>query len=355
MPATSIDTFFACSLLVILVVSTMAALPKVLHPFLDGLSHKNDAELFQQLAQYLLLNTGSPSDWGSNRDVSPTIFGLASNSTSRPYTLDIDKVTRLNSTNVFAITYAQLLDALKLSNIALRISIQPIFDTSINLTSSVNNGDETSYNFDIITQKSGLAVVSNLSCYLVVRDYLDNLFSSTNLSGKANVTFTVPNNVNGSALLIVFAKAHVNPSAVSFGVYSFGHNASSPRQNGVFVRPNPLGYVLNVSFNYPNEQILGAFALSYSYRANLTLLSNATQTAEYSFPHFLGKSATILVLIGLNGTESFAEWVAYPQVPLDIGVNFDASILHSTVFSFAYIVTIDSVFFEFQIKCRTVG
>jgi len=268
----------------------------------------------------------------------------------------MDKVTRLNSQNAYAITYAELLDALKVSNIALRIQVRPIFNTTVNLVSSTNNGNETSYNFGIVTQNSGLAVVSNLTCYVVVRDYVDSLTSSTNHNGEVNATFTIPNSKNGSALLIVLAQAQANPSVVSFGVYSFGHNSSTPESNSTFVRLSPLNYVLNASFNFPNEQVLGKYAFSFSYWNNLTQLSNATQSAEYAIPRFLDKNPTILVLTGLNGTASFAEWVAYPQVPLEIGVNFDAStFLGSSVASFSYLVTINGALYELQIKCREVG
>jgi hypothetical protein len=331
----------------------MAVMPKVMYPFMDGLAHKNDNERLQQLVQYILLSTGAPSGWGIRRDIVPSSFGLALNSTV-PYALDADKVTRLNSRNRYAITYAQLLDALKVSNIALKISVQPIFNTSIALLSSINNGTQTNYNFEITAENSGRAIASDASSYFVVRDYVDNIVISTDSSGKGVASFSVPNSVNGSALLIVFAKAMADPNVISFGVYSFGHNASIPEPNGIFTRPTPLNYVLNASFNYPDEQISGAYAFSYGYWASLTRLSNATQTVEYSFPRFLDKSANILVLTGFNGTKSFAEWVSYPQIPLDIGVNFDSSTSKRSVASFTYIVTINVALYELQIKCREV-
>jgi hypothetical protein len=355
-PTTTIDTFFACSLLVILVVAVMAGMPKILYPFLDGLAHKNDVERFQQLAQYVLLNPGVPSDWGSNKSVSLTDFGLASISVLQPYGLDVDKVTRLNSQNIYAINYAQLLDALRISNIALRIQVDPIFNTSITLAASINNGNSTSYFFEIITQNSGLRVVSNLTCYVVVENYVDGLSSFTNSNGEANVTFTLPNTLNGNALLIVLAKAQVNPSMVSFGTYSFSHNSSSPKPNSTFIKLSPLGYRLNATFNYPNLQILGKYAFSYGYWSNLTQLTNTTQSAQYTVPRFLDKSPTILVLTGLNGTEPFAEWVVYPQIPLRIGVNFDASnFAGSNVASFTYLVAIGEALYKLQITCREVG
>jgi hypothetical protein len=355
LPANSIDTFFACSLIIILTVSAMAAMPRIMYPFLDGLAHRNDAERLQQLAQYILLSTGTPTDWGSSPNAAPTAFGLASNSATQPYALDMDKVTRLNSGNRYAINYASLLDALKVSNIALRIQIQPLFNTSISLTSSTNEGNETSYDFEVTTENSGLAVASSLSCYLVVRDYVDNLVSSTNSNGKANITFTISNSINGTVLLVVFAQSNANSNIASFSVYPFAHNASIPEPNGTFTRLDPLNYVLNASFNYPQEHLTGVFAFSYSYWTNLALLSNATQTTEHAIPRFLDKSVTVLVLTGLNDTKSFAEWVAYPQIPLEIGVNFDSSSSNSSVASFSYVVAINSMLYELQTKCRAVG
>lgn len=332
----------------------MAIMPKVMYPFMDGLTHKNDSERLQQLAQYILLSTGTPSDWGNSRSVLPSSFGLALNGTV-PYSLDADKVTRLNNENRYAITYAQLFDALEVNNIALKISIQPAFNTSIALLSNAPNGNLTTYNFEITTENSGLAVASDLSSYFVVRNYMTSTVVSTNSSGKGVASFTVSNSVNGRALLIVFARATANPSVVSYGVYSFGHNATSPEPNETFTRLSPLNYVLNASFNYPDEHISGTYAFSYGYWANLTQLSNSTQTVDYSFPRFLDKSVTVLVLTGFNGTESFAEWTTYPQVPLDMGVNFDSLTSNGNVASFTYIVTINSALYMLKIECMEVS
>jgi hypothetical protein len=331
----------------------MAVMPKVMYPFMDGLAHKNDSERLEQLAQYILLSTGIPADWGNSRNAVPSSFGLALNDTL--YSLDADKVTRLNSRNLYAITYAQLLNALKVSNIALKIGIQPIFNTSIVLLSSVNNGNQTSYNFEVTAENSGLAVASDLSSYFIVGDYVDNTVISTDSSGKGVASFTVPNSINGNALLIVFARAEANPCVVSYGVYSFGHNASVPEPNETFTRLSPLNHVLNASLNYPEERVSSVYAFSYDYWTNLTQVSNATQTVEYSFPRFLDKSTTILVLTGFNNTESFAEWTAYPQIPLGMGINFDSSTSKGDVASFTYIVTINSALYALQIKCREVG
>jgi hypothetical protein len=332
----------------------MATLPRVMHPLMDGLSHRNDCEMFQQLAHHVLLNSGMPTDWGRNRSVSPSSFGLAS-SVSQPYTLDADKVTRLNSDNSFALTYAQVLDSLRISNIAFRLSVQTFFDTAISLVSSVDNGNETWYYFEVTTQNAGSAVVSNLSCYVVIVDFVNSTLSQTDAGGTATVALSVPNSANGTALLVVFAKAAKNPSMASFGVCSFSHRTSAPQENEIFARLSPLNCALNVTFNDADKETVGAYAFSYGYRVNLTILSNSTGTSEYSFPLFLDQSPTVLVLTGSNGTESFAEWVAYPMVPLEIGVNFDSSTANSNVFSNAYVVAINGALYRLRMECRRVG
>jgi hypothetical protein len=340
--------------MVILVVSSMAILPTILNPFFNGMTGRNEDELLSQLDQYILLGTGTPSDWGCYRRSVANDFGLAS-STLQPYDLDIDKVTRLNGESAFALTYNDLLESLKVANIAVRIQIQPLFETTISMSSSSNDGNATSYSFDITTQNSGLTIISDLSCYLIIKNYVSHTACSTDSHGDTLVNFTIPNSISGNALVTIFARARAEPTVGSFVVYSFGHEASIPHDEGTFMKLSPLNHVLNVSKSYADEQVSGAFAISYGYWGNMTLLSHLTQTAEYSIPNFCDNSITILVLTGLNHTESFSEWETYPQVPLTIGVNFDASTGASSVISNDYVVKIKSGLYRLRIQSRRVG
>jgi hypothetical protein len=52
--------------MITLVLSAMIGASKQISPYLSGLSHRNDAERFQQLASHILLNTGTPSNWGAD-------------------------------------------------------------------------------------------------------------------------------------------------------------------------------------------------------------------------------------------------------------------------------------------------
>ncbi|XES78451.1 MAG: hypothetical protein ACBZ72_06145 [Candidatus Bathyarchaeia archaeon] len=74
-------------------------------------------------------------------------------------------------------------------------------------------------------------------------------------------------------------------------------------------------------------------AFSYTYQSNLTSLPDNS----YALTDFTDASPTIIVLQGTNGTADFAEWVAYPQVPLDFGADFSRSETNLYI----YPVTID--------------
>ena len=55
MPAISVDTFFACSLMVLLVLSAMAGASKLLYPQINSAVDENIAERYREISKYLLL------------------------------------------------------------------------------------------------------------------------------------------------------------------------------------------------------------------------------------------------------------------------------------------------------------
>jgi len=348
MPASSIDTILASSIMIILASSAMAITAMTLSPRFNELSHKNDVERYQQLTKYILLNTGTPTDWGSMQELVPSSFGLASVNSSHSYQLDVDKVSRLNEDNAYSITYLQLLESFGVRDVALRIEVDTLFDLSTSLISSSSGGNETTYNFEVLTEKSGLPVSAKLSCYVVSKNYVNQVLSSTSSSGNGSVSVTIPNSENGTALLVSFAKAE--PRMVAFDVYPFSHNSSTPEPNGTFMRLSPLNYILNVSFLYSTEEVLMAQAFTYGYNSELTQISGNNQTAEYSFPHLLDSSPMMLVLTGSNGSSSFAEWVAYPQLPVAMGSDLSDLGTASKIVSLTYIVTVNSALYKCTIK-----
>jgi len=350
MPASSIDTFLACSIMIALVLSAMVSTSNNLSPSINELSHKNDAERFQQLAQQLLLNKGTPINWGSLRDVVPESLGLADSASSLPYELDVDKVSRLNRQNIYSLSYSQLWQLLGVSDVSFRIEIKTLFNLSTTLISKTSGVNETTYQFDVYAEKSGTPVLALLHGYVVVRDYVNNFASSTSSNGHSSILVTIPNSVSGTAILLTFAKAESNSQIVTFNVYNFSHNSSEPWPNRTFTRLNPLNYVLNVTFTYPSEEVLKALVFTYNYNFSLTEKSRSAQTVEYDIPRLLDSSPMLLVTTGLNESSSFAEWVSYPQVPLETGADFDSSDTGAKTVSFSHIVAINSVLYKIVTK-----
>jgi len=194
-----------------------------------------------------------------------------------------------------------------------------------------------------------LPISTRLSCYVISKDYVNNTISSTSSSGNGTVSFTIPNSANGTALLVSFAK--VGTQIVAFTVYSFSHNSSSTLEpNGTFMRLSPLDYTLNVSFTYPDEQVVRTQVFTHNYTFELTQIAGDNQTAEYSFPHLLDASPMILVITGLNGSSTFVEWVSYPQLPIEMGADLSDLGAAAKIVSVTHIVSVNSALYEFTIK-----
>ena len=154
----------------------------------------------------------------------------------------------------------------------------------------------------------------------------------------------IPNSSAGTALLVVFARASYDSRVTAQGTYSFGHLSFEPSPNNTFLNLSPLNCTLQVDPNSSEVSLDSAYAFSYSYETSLSSISNET----YIIPEFLDSSPQVLAVTGWNGSDYLIEWTTYPQVPLEIGANFDDA---TECYSFNYIVTIDSVLYRLNIKC----
>ena len=345
MPAISIDTFFACSLMVLLVLSAMAATTKIIYPSINSTFDVEAAKRFREIAEYMLLNPGEPSNWGQDSKTVPETFGLAEAYAENPYALDVDKVSRLNGENLCALSYAQIFTSLGIQDISFRLEVKPVFDIRINLTEFFDGTDQIAYEFEVLTEKSGAAVSAMLKYYVVAENFLEA--SDIHYSdGELHLNVTMPNAITGPVLLVVFAKSSSNPKIVSFNVYSFAHNSPEPAQKGTFLRLSPLNYGLTALLACPEIVLSNAYSLTFNYSSTLTQTSNENQSATFSIPKLLDLSPTVLVVTGWNSTEFFAEWAAYPHIPLQTGAGLADSQNLSNVFAYTYLVTIGSAIYQ---------
>lgn len=345
MPAVSVDTFFACSLMVIAVLAAMAGASKLLYPYVNSANGQNSGQRYEEISRYLLLNIGKPANWGQNSQEAPETFGLAKSDFGVPYELDVDKVTRLNAENMYSVNYAELYSSLKLSDVSFRLEIRPVFQVIINLTATFSFTNETTYQFEILTEKQGRAVRTKLTYYVFAENYMD-IFSLDMPLGRANQNVTLSNSVHGHALLTVLARSSYDTRIVSFGVYAFSHNSAHQESTDTFVKLSPLNHVLNASFVNFEVNLSRVYALTFDHYSRLAQIAGNNESALYEIPHFLDPSPTILVLTGWNNYNFFTEWVAYPQVPLQIGADFANAASLSNVFSYAYEVTVNWAIYD---------
>ena len=342
MPATSIDTFFACTLIVIVVVVSMAATTSIVTPYINGLQDLNEDEYLRKIAEHTIVSSGSPAGWGQNQSVTPEAFGLAKDG-SFTYELDVDKVSRLNSQNTYALSYLEMYEALRLENVALRFEFSQIIDISVALNSNVTVGDSTTYSFSISVSRDQVPMATSLQCYVLANSFLNDTSSSTSSSGQASVEIEIHNEYNGTALFIVFARSPYDNRLTSQEVYAFGHLSSEALPNNTFLGISPLNNTLQVDPIDSEVSLQTAYAFSYGYESTLASTSNET----YSIPNFLDSSPKVLAVTGWNGSAFFIEWTTYPQVPLEMGANFE----DAECFSFNYVVTIDEVLYRLNVKC----
>jgi len=345
LPAISIDTFFACSLMVLLVLSAMAATASLLYQPIRSSFGDEAFTRYGEIAKYMLLNAGKPADWGMNSQTVPEEFGLADFEAANPYTLDMDKVSRLNGENLYALSYAQIYTSLKIPDVAFRIEIKPLFETFVNLTKTYEDEGETTYEFEVKTVRSGVNVPAELRLYAIAENFLQNLGVYIS-DGEIRLNVTISKSVNGPALLVVLAKSQYNSKMVSFAVYAFAHNSHNPASKGSFLRLSPLNHTLTVVPNNPDLALSEVYALTFNRYSTLEQTAGQNHSATFKIPRFLDASPIVIVATGWNFTQFFAEWTVYPQIPVAIGISPADTMSLADVYAYTYVVTINSALYR---------
>ena len=138
MPSTSIDTFFACTIIVAVALIATAFLCSTMQTSINSTQDINKDSYLQAIADHIITNPGAPVNWGTSSSV-PDDFGLAAGSSTIPYELDIDKITRLNNLNNYSLSYFDMENAAKLNNIALGITVSQVMSINIEQTSNSTN------------------------------------------------------------------------------------------------------------------------------------------------------------------------------------------------------------------------
>lgn len=342
MPAISIDTFFACTLLVSVALLATASFVGAMQSRIIEVQEINEEAFINTIANNLISSYGTPIDWASNKNLVPTTFGFSDTNSLIPYGLDIDLISRLNQKNLYSLSYIQVLKSAQLNDIALGISASQMFSVQISLFSNETFEDLTNYTFKIKTDQESVPISTNLQCYVTLNDIIFETTNTTSQTGIGYVTFQIPNSQKGTALLVVFGRTIFDDRLTCYETYSFAHLSDEPLPNNTFLKASPLNYELSYATEFTDLVIRSSYAFSYTQHFELTLISDSA----YSIPHLADKSPIVLVISGSKGNLSFIEWVSYPDIPLEFGSDFRGT--EENVFS--YIVRIEEVLYRLNLK-----
>ena len=344
MPSTSIDTFFACTIIVTVALIATAFLCSTMQTSINSTQDINKDSYLQAIADHIITNPGAPANWGTSSSV-PADFGLAAASSTIPYELDIDKITRLNSLNSYSLSYYDMENAAKLNNIALGITVSQVMSVNIEKTSNGTNDDgDASFSFTILTSIDSEPTSASLNCYVVANNYLSNVTDNTSSVGIGSITVQIPSAETDNAMLIVFARASFDDRITSYAIYNFLDSTQESAPSNDILTLNPLNYTLSYATNSTDLMVQNVYIFSYTYQQNLTLVQGTTQ---YSIPTIIDQSPFVIVLCGsINNGTYFQEWASYPQVPLTAGSNFEDSAQNV----FSYIVTINGVLYKVDVS-----
>ena len=294
MPSTSIDTFFACTIIVAAALIATAFLSSTMQTTIDSTQNINKESYLQAIADHIISNPGTPTNWGTTTNSVPTDFGLASSSSTIPYELDIDKITRLNNLNNYSFSYSEMANAAKLNNIAFGITVSQVMSISIQQLSNSTIGNEGYFNFTILTAINCEAMSASLNCYVLANNYLSNVTDSTSNVGVGYITFQIPNSATDNAMLIVFARASFDDRITSYAIYNFQNSAQELAPNNSILTLSPLNYVLNIASNSSDVAVQNGYIFSFSTEKNLAYTQGEN---ECPIPNIIDKSPFVLVAL----------------------------------------------------------
>jgi hypothetical protein len=346
LPTSSIDTFFACTIILAAALIATASLTSTLQTGVLGTADTNENSYLQAIADRIVTSAGAPVNWGSTNST-PTDFGLAASASSIPYQLDIDKISRLNSQNNCFLPYDSMVQAANLNGIAFGISISQIMGVIMQPLNSSTVGNQTSITFNVMTSVELQPVSASLKCYTLANGYFGSAAGNTSSVGVGTITVQVPSAQQNNASIFMFAKASFDDRVTSYAVYSLATQTQQSIPTNDILTLTPLNNCITFQTNSSDLTIQNAYVLSYNYAQNNPSINS---TSPFQFPSLIDKSPLVIVVCGVNQGVSFQQWVSYPQVPLVAGSTFVGT--EQNVFT--YTVTIGGVLYNLQVSLGSV-
>ena len=242
-----------------------------------GTQDINKQSFLKAIADHIVTSPGSPRT-GEQTAAVPADFGLAASDSTAPFELDIDKVSRLNSLNSYSLSYFDMANAAKLSNIALGIAVTQVMSIDIQQLSNSTNGENLAVSFSILTSVESKPTSASLNCYAVANNYVTDVANSSS-DGLGLVTIQIPIADAGNALLVVFARASCDDRITSYGVYDFASSSQQTAPNNQILTLSPLNYNVSYTSNSSGITGVGGSVFSFNYQKNLDFAQGAVNAS----------------------------------------------------------------------------
>jgi hypothetical protein len=342
LPTSSFDTFFACTIIVAAALIATGYLCSTMQVRIDNTQNINEQNYLQAIANHIVTDPGTPSNWGASGS-NPTDFGLAASSSTLPYELDIDKVSRLDSLNNYFLSYFDMENSTSMNSLALGVAVSQFMDINIIQPTNVTTDNGILFTLGISTSIESQPVSASLNCYVVAENLVSDVTSSTSNVGVGQVTVQIPNMTSDNAIVIVFARANFDDRITSYAIYNLANSTQEISPISDVLTLSPLNYTLNLATNSSGVTIQNCYLFSYDHQENLEYISG---TQQCPIPELVDNSPLIMAVDGVENGTYFQQWVSYPQVPFYTGSDFSGS--GQNVFS--YDVTINGVLYRLEIS-----
>ncbi len=344
MPTTSIDAFFACTLLVAVALIVTASFASAMQTNIESFQGVNDQNYLKTASEQIVQTAGSPGNWGSTAMV-PDSFGLAKVG-GQAYELDCDKICRLSSHCTSALTYKDVSNSARLYNLAFALSIVPMLSITLQSTGNTTDGATTTYNFQVSVAANQNPTAATIQSYIISQNQVTNVSAAVSNLGQANINFQLLNSDAGQVLLVVFAKADMDERLTGYQTFSFTHLSGEQPQNQQYLSLSPLDNKLTIQVNRPETTVSKVYAFSFGHQSELTLASGS-----YVIPQYLDKSPIVLAVTGASQTVGFVEYTSYPTVPFHFGSEFD----NTGQSAFVYTVIVNDVLYKLTVTLGEIS
>jgi hypothetical protein len=339
LPATSIDTFFACTIILAAALISTAFMATTMQERIENTAAINKLSYLNAISDKIISTPGSPTNWG-NSNFTPRDFGLSTEIRTNNNEIDPNKINKLSSN---AISYYELEESTHLYDLALGIQIKQILTIEINQISNNTINNVTNYLFTVRTTINSRPISAILHAYPIANNEVPQSTNITSETGLCTLTTQIPETEISNAIIVIFARATFDERITSFTVYNFNQSNQEFTPNGNIITINsPIDNQINWVSNTTSITIQKGKVYSFDYTKNITILQG---TNQYTIPKIIEPSPKIIVLQGnINGT-FFQEWTSDPAI-FSIGSDFKSTEKNL----FPYIVLIGKNLYKIEIS-----